>query len=235
MISASYCSLASRSNVVFESLSSVRMSSNRVERARATKPRSVGTAGTAVARRDEIVQAALELFAAKGYRVTTMTDIGLLLGIRGPSLYKHIASKQELLVEIMRSTMDRLISDHRAAVATNSKVDVQLRRAVEAHVRFHAHHTDEAFVGTREINSLEEPYRRKIVAQRSRYERSFRALIERGRADGTFHVASARLASFAILDMGMGVAVWHRPGGPSTADEIACAHGDFALRLVGAR
>jgi AcrR family transcriptional regulator len=185
-------------------------------------------------RRDEIVQAALELFAEKGYRATTMADIGLHLGIRGPSLYKHIASKQELLLEIMRQTMERLLDDHRAAVATSSKVEVQLRRAAEAHVRFHVRHREEAFVGTREIDSLDVVDRRKIVAQRSRYERGFRTLIERGCDEGKFKVSSPRLASYAIIDMGMGVAVWYRPTGPSSADEIAYAHGDFALRLVGA-
>ncbi len=188
----------------------------------------------ASSRRDEIIQAALELFATRGYRATTMADIGERLGIRGPSLYKHVGSKQELLVEIMHSTMDCRISDHRAAVATTSDVRSQLRCAVEAHVHYNACHREEAFVGTREIDRLEAPHRRKIVAKRTRYERGFRTLIESGCAEGKFRVASPRLASYAILDMGMGVAVWFRPNGPARADEVACAHGEFALRLVGA-
>jgi AcrR family transcriptional regulator len=211
------------------------MVSVRGPRSATTKPRTDEASGPdIVGRRDEIMQAALELFAAKGYRATTMADIGLHLGIRGPSLYKHIVSKQELLVEIMQTTMDRLIGDYRAAIATSADIDVQLRRAVEAHVRFHSHHSEEAFVGTREINSLDEPHRRKIVAARSRYARGFRELIERGCAEGVFHVVSPRLAAYAILDMGMGVAVWYRPDATASADEIAYSHGDFALRLVGA-
>ncbi|HEY6531978.1 MAG TPA: TetR/AcrR family transcriptional regulator [Acidimicrobiales bacterium] len=185
-------------------------------------------------RRGEIAQAALELFATKGYRATTMADIGARLGIRGPSLYKHIGSKQELLVGIMHASMDRLLDDHRAAVATAAGVEAQLRRAVEAHVRFHTRHRDEAFVGTREIDSLDPAERRTIVAKRASYEQAFRTLIETGCAEGRFQVASSRLASYAILDMGMGVAVWFRADGPATADEVAYAHGDYALRLVGA-
>lgn len=177
--------------------------------------------------------AALQLFATKGYRATTMEDIGERLAMRGPSLYKHIGSKQELLVELMRATMDRLLLDHRAAAATSSDVGVQLRRTVEAHVRYHALHRQEAFVGTREIDSLEERYRDEIIEKRSAYERGFRTLIQQGCEEGIFHVASPRLASYAILDMGMGVVVWFRPDGPHTADEIAYIHGDFALRLVG--
>ncbi len=185
-------------------------------------------------RRDEILRAALELFAIKGYRATTMADIGERIGIRGPSLYKHVDSKQELLVEIMNSTMDCRIRDHRAAVATTSDVRTQLRRAVEAHVEYNACHREEAFVGTREIDCLDAPQRRKIVAKRTRYERGFRILIESGCAEGKFRVTSPRLASYAILDMGMGVAVWFRTNGLARANEVARAYGEFALRLVGA-
>ena len=43
-----------------------------------------------------------------------------------------------------------------------------------------------------------------------------RELIHQGSAEGRFEVASSRLASYAILDMGMGVAVWFREDGPLT-------------------
>ncbi len=43
-------------------------------------------------RMSEIRTAALELFTRLGYEATTMADLGAALGIRGPSLYKHVAS-----------------------------------------------------------------------------------------------------------------------------------------------
>ena len=54
--------------------------------------------GKGSARSEEIRRAALELFTRQGYEATTMTDIGNRVGIRGPSLYKHVTCKQELLV-----------------------------------------------------------------------------------------------------------------------------------------
>ncbi|MGW0476959.1 helix-turn-helix domain-containing protein [Streptomyces coeruleorubidus] len=54
----------------------------------------------------EIRNAALVLFAERGYAATTMADIGEAVGMRGPSLYKHVGSKQELLTQIMTGTMD---------------------------------------------------------------------------------------------------------------------------------
>ncbi|MFD5496388.1 TetR/AcrR family transcriptional regulator [Streptomyces sp. GDS52] len=177
--------------------------------------------------------AALELFTQRGYQATTMADIGAAVGVRGPSLYKHVSSKQALLAQIMIGTMDALLTAHRTAVAGTEDPAERLRRATEAHVRYHARHRLEAFVGNREIRSLEEPHSTAVLDRRDTYEKAFRELVEAGVAAGRFHVASARLASYAILDLGMGVAVWYREDGELTEDQIVYQYGDFALLLVG--
>ncbi|GAB2982274.1 TetR/AcrR family transcriptional regulator [Amycolatopsis acidiphila] len=186
-----------------------------------------------MARSDEIRAAALALFMRLGYEATTMADIGKALGIRGPSLYKHVRSKQELLAGIMTGTMEDLLAQHRAAVATTGDPVERLRRATETHVRYHARHRSEAFVGTREIRSLVEPHREVVLALRAEYEAGFRELVQAGVTAGCFDVASVRLASYAILDLGMGVAVWYRDDGELSEDIVVWQHSEFALRLVG--
>ncbi|GAA2736596.1 hypothetical protein [Actinocorallia aurantiaca] len=53
-------------------------------------------------------------------------------------------------------------------------------------------------------------------------------------AAGRFHVTSARLASFAILDLGMGVSAWYHEDGELTEDAVVRQYSDFTLRPVGA-
>jgi AcrR family transcriptional regulator len=183
--------------------------------------------------REAVRESALRLFADRGYQLTTMVDIGAALGIRGPSLYKHVASKQELLAEIMTETMTVLIARQRAAVAAGGPPAVQLRRAVEAHVRYHATHREHALVGNREIESLEEPTRAQVVELRGSYERGLRAIIEDGCAAGDFATAHPRLVSYAILDMGMGLASWYRADGEHDVDTIAYAYANLAAQMVG--
>jgi AcrR family transcriptional regulator len=185
-------------------------------------------------RSDAIHAAALELFTQLGYEATTMADIGAAVGIRGPSLYKHVASKQDLLARIMTGTMEDLLAAHRVAIATTDDPTERLRRATEAHVRYHARHRLEAFVGNREIRSLVDPHRGRVLALRAEYEACFRDLVSAGVTAGCFHVASARLASYAILDLGMGVAVWFRDDGELAEDTVVWQHSEFALRIVGA-
>ena len=182
-----------------------------------------------------VQRAALALFAERGYRATTMADIGAAVGIRGPSLYRHVRSKQDLLVGIMTGTMQELLSRQADAVTAGGGAAQMVRRMVEAHVRFHAANQAQAFVGNREIDNLEPGNREDLLVLRSRYEGVLRTVIADGMATGAFTIRSARLASYALLDMGIGVSAWFRPDGPHTADEIAYAYADYAGMMLGQR
>ena len=185
-------------------------------------------------RHGEILDAALELFATIGYRATTMSQIGDRIGIRGPSLYKHVHSKQEMLVEIMTGMMEELLRRQRAALDAGGDVRERLERITAVHVQYHAEHRYEAFVGHREIDSLEEPERSRILDLRREYESRFRELVQEGREQDVFGASSDRWASYAILDMGIGVSAWYNPGGSVAPDELAATYAGFAVRMLGA-
>ena len=184
-------------------------------------------------RSGDVREAALTLFAERGYHGTTMNDIAGALGIRAPSLYNHISSKQEILREIITDTMDQVLADFEAATAGVNDVADRLRCATEVYVLRHAQHRREALIVNRETQSLEPPARSTARAKQDEYARRFRDLIEEGRAAGRFHVKSPRLAMFAILEMAVTVARWFRDEGPLSAREVAEEYGEFALRIVG--
>lgn len=184
-------------------------------------------------RPDEIRQTAIGLFAKQGYRGTSMKDIAEELNIRAPSLYKHVDSKQELLRDVMESIMQRLVDDFQVAVADASDPVDAVRRATVAHVLHHARFPDETRIGNREIPSLEEPARSRLLALRRRYTNAWEDLIRQGVDAGVFAVPSPRLAVFAILEMGIGVANWYRPTGHLADEEIADYFATLALRIAG--
>jgi AcrR family transcriptional regulator len=198
-----------------------------------TPPSSSNLAGPTRGTADAIRDAAVELFAHHGYKA--MNDIGRAVGIRGSAIYNHVSSKQELLREIMSSAMQELMDVVSEAVAAAVEPPEQLRLGTRQHVLYHAQRRLEFSVGNREIPSLEEPARRDIIGLRRRYIELFEGVIEQGIADGDFDVASAHLATHAILQSGMGVAVWYHPGGPMSDVDVADLYGEFALRTVGYR
>jgi AcrR family transcriptional regulator len=50
-----------------------------------------------VRRRAEIMAAATSLFRERGFRATSLDDIGRLAGVSGPAIYRYFKSKHELL------------------------------------------------------------------------------------------------------------------------------------------
>ena len=101
-------------------------------------------------------EAALTLFAQRGYHGTALRDIAAELGIRTPSLYNHIDSKQELLRGILVTTTEQVWSDFETAVAGVTDVTERLRRAVVTYALRHALHRREALIVNRDVESLEE-------------------------------------------------------------------------------
>jgi AcrR family transcriptional regulator len=85
-------------------------------------------------RRDEILQIAVGLFAARGYHGVSMDDIGSAAGVTGPALYHHFAGKEAMLVAALIPVSDGLLQGGRSRVAANAAGP---RAALESLVDFH--------------------------------------------------------------------------------------------------
>lgn len=197
--------------------------------AQAADPAATRTAVSPAAVRD----AALTLFAARGYHGTALSEIAQELGIRTPSLYNHMRAKQDLLHDIVAESSRQVLSEYTAAVEGVDDVTERLRRAVETYALRHAHHRREALVINRDVDSLVPPGREQVLNMRRRHERAIRGLITEGVQLGRFHVDSPTLASFGILEMCVSIARWFRDDGPLSAEEVARQYGEFALRIAG--
>ncbi len=185
-------------------------------------------------RRSDIREAGLTLFAERGYHATSMGDIGRAIGVKGPSLYNHLKSKQEILIDIMVTTMQDLLAGFDNA-DSNGEPAERLREVMAEHVRYHALHPRDVRIGNREIPSLEEPARELVLNLRNEYEGKWRELIQDGLDSGDFSIPSVRVAVYAILEMGIGVAQWYRPDGSLSLDQIAALYADMAARLLSAK
>src|ERR1700761_6827737 len=71
---------------------------------------------TAEQRRHQLVAVALELFARRGYRSTTMDDIAEAAGVTKPLVYQHFSSKRALYLELVNSIAQALLLAVRTAV-----------------------------------------------------------------------------------------------------------------------
>src|SRR5213595_3493018 len=135
------------------------------------------------ARRAELTRIAARLFAEQGYQGTSLADLAEELGVQKPSLYHHIASKEDLLWDV---ASDGAAAFHAAldAVPERAPAVEKIRLALRAHLAVVGGQLDVATVFTREWRHLEGERRDRFVAERRRYEERFRALFREGRERG---------------------------------------------------
>ena len=138
-------------------------------------------------------------------------------------------------MSILLESIRTLIDNQMAASNAGGDVSTRLRRTVEAHVRYHAAHRSKAYVCNRELSAIELEHRKLIGELRDAYEHGLRGLIEKGCSTGEFSVPSAKLVTFAILEMGVGVSVWFRPDGELSVGQVAYAYTEMALRMATER
>ncbi len=92
--------------------------------------------------RDRVLQAAQALFAERGYRGTSLRDIGKRIGVKAPSLLHHFASKQQLYLAVLDQMFESLEDAANAIVWRQESRQERMRQAVAHTVDFIASHRD---------------------------------------------------------------------------------------------
>lgn len=86
-------------------------------------------------RRQQILSTAADLFAARGFHGVSMGDIGAAVGVSGPALYKHFASKEDILGQCLLHASDQLLAGARELLSEPGALP---ERALEALIARHA-------------------------------------------------------------------------------------------------
>jgi AcrR family transcriptional regulator len=130
---------------------------------------------TAAPRRELLLEAAADLFAARGFHAVGIDDIGTAAGISGPGVYRHFASKQALLESLCDRTMDRMLA---LALGTDD-----LATLVDLHVTLVVEERALIGVWVRELQALTEDVRRSLRRRMRDYEGIWRDAVAPLRAD----------------------------------------------------
>lgn len=184
--------------------------------------------------RDEILVAAAQIFSQKGFHATSMQDIAQAVRLQKASLYHHVSSKQEILVDVLNQALDLLIERMQAVMAQPLAPDEKLRQAMRVYLTTLMEHRDLAAVLLLEHRNLSPELHARHIPRRDRFEQLWRGLIQQGLDDGVFYCADPAMASRALLGVMNWTITWYRPGGACTPEEVAAQFSDlFLLGLLG--
>ncbi|MBC9227023.1 TetR family transcriptional regulator [Aeromicrobium sp. 636] len=107
-----------------------------------------------VSRRDQILDTAAGLFAARGYHGVSVHDIGEACGISGPAIYKHFTGKEDLLAQSLTSISEQLLAGGRQRRSEATGPEAALDALIAWHVEFALTHPALIVVQDREWANL---------------------------------------------------------------------------------
>lgn len=90
-------------------------------------------------RREQLLEAASEVFVDRGFHAAGMDEIADRAGVSKPVLYQHFSSKQDLFLAVLAQHVDVLVSGVRQALRTTTDNRQRLRAAVQAFFDFIEH------------------------------------------------------------------------------------------------
>jgi AcrR family transcriptional regulator len=183
--------------------------------------------------REAIIRAGMNLFAEFGYHASTLRKLAEQVGIEAGSLYNHMASKSELLSDMLIFGTQEVLVGVRTLLETAPEDPLdRLRIAVAAHIQFHCVQRQQVMVLDRELRHLTREEAAKSMQRRAEYEELFRGILQQGVQDGVFRDHDTSLSLKAILRLGTGTAAWYRPDGRASAYEIGQLYADMIVRSL---
>jgi TetR/AcrR family transcriptional regulator, fatty acid metabolism regulator protein len=170
-----------------------------------------------------LLDAAVRVFARKGYHAARIGDIAEEAGVAYGLLYHYFSSKEEVLRSVFRETWRALIQTIRSVEESDDSPREQLRKVAEILLRSWRREPELVRVLVLEVtrSSLLAGEMDEVVASFA----AIQAIVERGQADGSIRTdLDARLASYvfygAIDELLTG---WVLGRLPDTEEDIARA------------
>lgn len=184
--------------------------------------------------RADVVAAAGRLFAERGYHGTSMRDLGKELGLLGSSLYSHVESKQDLLVEVVEEGARLFRASAVRALGTPGQARDRLRALIAGHVEVILGNLEVARTFLNEARVLDQDHRARVIQARDGYELAFRQVISDGKEDGSFRAdVDPKTSSIFVLSILNAIERWYHPGGDLDQDGLVEVLTRFVLDGLG--
>ncbi|MBG0830278.1 TetR/AcrR family transcriptional regulator [Planomonospora sp. ID67723] len=184
---------------------------------------SESTAAARAERRAELLAAAAEVFASRGYSATTVREVADAAGMLGGSLYYHFDSKESMVDEILATFLtdmwaayDRVLGSGLGARETFQALVAESFRMIDAYRPAVVIYQNES------KHLAENPRFAYLADSQRRFREMWLSVLDRGVLDGVFRAdLDTGLIYRFIRDTVWVAASWYRGDGPLGADEIA--------------
>lgn len=175
------------------------------------------------ARLQEVLDVAGRLFSDKGYRSTSLADIGQVLGMHKATLYHYVRSKEDIVRLLILRASKRLRDVSRNPEIDRMRADEALELLVREHSAVILDHPHEMGLLIQQRRFVEPQALGDITERERFYVANVRSVIARGVQEGAFREVDAGVATHLVLDSVNGLLRWYRPGGRLSAQQAVDA------------
>lgn len=185
-------------------------------------------------RKQQILDAAALLFAARGYGPTRVVDICQAAGVAKGLFYWYFDTKEALFAELVRSMRQKLRRTQAAAMEVSDDPITRLRLGTEASVRFMAEHS--SYFALLELERTDDRVAPVLREGTDVYSRDVqRLVVEAQRVGSVPDDLDADLASLGIVATVSSFGHHVRSGRvDDSVDDLAHFVGDWIVRALGA-
>ena len=182
------------------------------------------------AKREQIVEAASRVFAARLYHVVCMEDVAEAARVGKGTLYRYFPSKEDLYLGVVAEAFDLLIRRLESVEGEELPAPLALSRMIEAIVETFARHLP--FFRLLQQGEARLFLRKKQVirARRDRIAVGLGRVLERGAQTGVFRKVDVDLGPSMLIGLVWGTVLNHADETP--AELLAQRVADFCLHGI---
>jgi TetR/AcrR family fatty acid metabolism transcriptional regulator len=170
-------------------------------------------------KREQIVRAAMELFATRDFKDVRMEEVAMVAGVGKGTLYRYFRTKDDLFVQTVLWATDRAIEHLRSHLAKATGTQTKLREVIwhmqeyfrENDALFHILHHDKV----NHSCALKE----EIHEKRARLRHLTEEMIAEGVASGTFRQVDPGFCATILWGMLRTTRHWFSDHDPATVTE----------------
>ena len=134
----------------------------------------------------QIIDAAVRVFARKGYWNSRVSDIARAAGIAAGTIYLYFETKEDILITVFRDKMAEFVSALWRAIAEEPDAVAKLRRLVSMHFEILEREPELAEVVQVELRQGQKFFRGPATQEIAAYFALIASVLEEGVASGQF-------------------------------------------------
>lgn len=184
-------------------------------------------------RKQQLVDAAMDLFAQRGFSATRVSDICARAGVAKGLFYWYFPTKVELFVELVRSMRQRLRRAQADAMRADDPALERIRSGTRASVRFIAEHAN--YFALVEVERADPAIAEALRGTSRVYLDDVIALIGEAQVAGDIPDRDPELLALGVLGAVSSYSHAHRAGHTRlSTDELATFVGDWVVGALTA-